>query len=324
MRRMRRGAAADAARCDPGRGAGRGPDRRASPARRLASSLLERALAFWSWLARPQVAAGFASVMAATLVGHALVGPADRRDDAAAAGVAAGRGTARARSEAPPATGSDRRQRRHAGRRPPNPARATPRRQRRKIASPRAAEDAAALETARRQQQHATAGDTRRHRRARTCGDRGEAAARSEAAKAERKDDRKRRGADAVPGRAITAAVDRGRRRTPFPAALAAPDDIAPRRACAVPARAAPHGGTRSSAGVIAARSRCRSRARARRAAEPLRRTEEGRKRREGTQPRPRPGRPRRHAATHAARRRARRRRARQRRGERRRPKRRR
>jgi len=33
------------------------------------ASLLERALAFWSWLARPQVAAGFASVMAATLVG---------------------------------------------------------------------------------------------------------------------------------------------------------------------------------------------------------------------------------------------------------------
>jgi hypothetical protein len=26
-------------------------------------------LEFWSWLARPQVAAGFASVMAATLVG---------------------------------------------------------------------------------------------------------------------------------------------------------------------------------------------------------------------------------------------------------------
>ena len=32
-------------------------------------SLLDRLLEFWSWLARPQVAAGFASVMAATLVG---------------------------------------------------------------------------------------------------------------------------------------------------------------------------------------------------------------------------------------------------------------
>ena len=57
-----------AARRDPGRGARR---RRAPATPRHGSvpSLLDRALAFWSWLARPQVAAGFASVMAATLVG---------------------------------------------------------------------------------------------------------------------------------------------------------------------------------------------------------------------------------------------------------------
>lgn len=44
---------------------------RAGAPQRTASSasLLDRALAFWSWLARPPVAAGFASVMAATLVG---------------------------------------------------------------------------------------------------------------------------------------------------------------------------------------------------------------------------------------------------------------
>jgi hypothetical protein len=44
---------------------------RAGAASRMTAprSLLDRALDFWSWLARPQVAAGFASVMAATLVG---------------------------------------------------------------------------------------------------------------------------------------------------------------------------------------------------------------------------------------------------------------
>jgi len=44
---------------------------RAGAASRAAASasLLDHALEFWSWLARPQVAAGFASVMAATLVG---------------------------------------------------------------------------------------------------------------------------------------------------------------------------------------------------------------------------------------------------------------
>ena len=36
---------------------------------KAAPTLVDRVLAFWSWLARPQVAAGFASVMAATLVG---------------------------------------------------------------------------------------------------------------------------------------------------------------------------------------------------------------------------------------------------------------
>ncbi|MCE9660527.1 MAG: hypothetical protein K8R60_18525 [Burkholderiales bacterium] len=44
---------------------------RTAAAPRIAAtpSLVDRVLEFWSWLARPQVAAGFASVMAATLVG---------------------------------------------------------------------------------------------------------------------------------------------------------------------------------------------------------------------------------------------------------------
>ena len=41
----------------------------AAPRAAPTPSLLDRLLEFWSWLARPQVAAGFASVMAATLVG---------------------------------------------------------------------------------------------------------------------------------------------------------------------------------------------------------------------------------------------------------------
>ena len=62
-------AAAVAARCDPGRGAGRDPRRGRVANGGAEPSLLDRALDFWSWLARPPVAAGFASVMAATLVG---------------------------------------------------------------------------------------------------------------------------------------------------------------------------------------------------------------------------------------------------------------
>ena len=80
-RRLAARSAAPCARCraraaerrqrrDPGRGA-RGRARPTAPAPRRASARAPRTrcCALWNWLARPPVAAGFASVMAATLVG---------------------------------------------------------------------------------------------------------------------------------------------------------------------------------------------------------------------------------------------------------------
>ena len=163
-----------------------------------ATPLLGRALEFWSWLARPQVAAGFASVMAATLVGMLwwdrpidetmLPPPASPTVVAPPA----------PRSEVPPATGNDRLQ--EAPRPPaaePGPRDAAPAAG--KIASPRAAEDAAALETARRQQQRqATREDTDLRARAATEAKR---EGRSEAAKTESKDDRKAEAPTPFPAR---------------------------------------------------------------------------------------------------------------------------
>ena len=165
-----------------------------------APSLLDRALAFWSWLARPQVAAGFASVMAATLVGmlwwdrpmdeamlpasssrtadqartpaqDAVSVASEKQSPPAAAGKPASQlADPRRESVSPPTTGAEPR--------PTTPAPA-------KAAPPSATAETAAKEAARKQP-YARATDDARARSAAVA----EPAAKTEEAKAARKDDK--------------------------------------------------------------------------------------------------------------------------------------
>ena len=247
--------------------------RTADAARTAASvSLLDRALALWSWLARPQVAAGFASVMAATLVGmlwwdrpmdETMVPPPSSPTVSAPRpapeqGPAAGEKDASAanaeRAAAPPADRTRELARSPSADSAPRDTAPAPA----KTAPPQvAAEALAATEAARRQQAARATADQRMRAQADA-----KPVAKSEEATAERKDDKLKRArppsAGMAPAAATTptpsAARPAAEAPTPFPARSPAEAETATRQAA--PAAASPLPATPSAQQPAPAQSR--------------------------------------------------------------------
>ena len=277
------------------------------PQRRV--SLLDRALAFWSWLARPPVAAGFASVMAATLVGMlwwdrpmdetmvpppssptaSAPRPAPERGPAAGEKRRVGRADAD-RAAAPPA---DRTAASWPDRRRPIARRAT---------GTCAGEDGAAAGRRRGARRDGSstqaAGRTRDRRSAMRAQADAKPAAKSEEATAERKDDKLERArppsAAMAPAAATTPAPSAARPAaeapTPFPARSPAEADTATRQAAPArrPDRCARH--CRSAQQPAPAQGR----------AEPFALAKKAESRENGRARPPRPDRPRRRAELRA------------------------